>query len=178
MELIDRFLNQLLFWLVILAIAALVVGALALVFYAFFVWWKYRQREKQSLEYLLLQIAVPHDNEIKIDAAEQMFASLYSIKKGGWLSFLRPQPHLSFEIVAKHEDIRFYLAVHRKMRDLVEKQIYGAYPDAELVEVDEPTIFTQTGKVALPRCNFARVLICRSKSIKICRLILFPRLQR
>jgi hypothetical protein len=34
------------------------------------------------------------------------------------------------------------------MRDLVEKQIYGAYPDAELVEIDEPTIFTTNGRVA------------------------------
>ncbi|MFH1840651.1 MAG: TraM recognition domain-containing protein [Candidatus Shapirobacteria bacterium] len=154
MELIDNFLNRLLSWLVILATVALVAGALALVFYAFFVWWKYRRREKQSLEYLILQIAVPHDNEIKIDAAEQMFASLASIKKGGWFSFLRPQPHLAFEILAKHEDICFYLSVHRKMRDLVEKQIYGAYPDAKLLEVEEPTIFTQNGKVAFAEMQF------------------------
>jgi ABC-type transport system involved in cytochrome c biogenesis permease subunit len=47
--------------------------------YIAFLLWKYRDREIRSLEYVLLQVAVPRDNEIKIDAAEQMFGSLYSI---------------------------------------------------------------------------------------------------
>ena len=60
------------------------------------------------------------DNEIKIDAMEQVFASIYSIKKGGlkpfgWFS-LQTQPHVSFEIVACNEDIRFYIVVPQKLR--------------------------------------------------------------
>jgi hypothetical protein len=110
---------------------------------------KFRDREKRSLEFVVLQVAVPRDNEIKIDAAEQMFASLFSIKEGGgWLGWLKPQPHLSFEIIAKKEDIRFYAAVPEKLRDLVEKQIHGAYPGADVKEVDEPSIFSDHGKVA------------------------------
>ena len=81
---------------------------------------KFRGREKPSLEYVVLQVAVPRDNETKIDAAEQMFASLFSIKGGGgWFGFLKPEEHLSFEIVAKKEDIRFYVAMPEKLRDLV-----------------------------------------------------------
>jgi len=111
--------------------------------------WKFRDREKRSLDFVLLQIAVPRDNEVKIDTAEQMFSSLFSIKKGGGLFvFLKPQEHLSFEIVAKKEDIHFYVSVSSKLKDLVEKQIHGAYPGAEIKEVDEYNIFSDKGKVA------------------------------
>ncbi len=126
----------------------LILLGLSLLCYALLIWWRNRDREEQSLQYVLLQVAVPFDNETKIDAAEQMFASLYAIKKGGLGKFFRLQPHLSFEIVAKHEDIRFYIAVPAKLKDLVEKQINGAYPDAEIVEVPEYNIFSENGQVA------------------------------
>jgi hypothetical protein len=116
--------------------------------YLFLLWWKHRHREEHSLNYVLLQVSVPRGNEIKIDAAEQLFASLYAIKKGGWFSFLRPQEHLSFEIVALPEDIRFYISVPEKLRDMIEKQIHGAYPGAEVKEVPEYKIFSEKGKVA------------------------------
>jgi hypothetical protein len=131
-----------------LLLIVILLGGFSLLAYAMFLLWKYRDREERSLDYVLLQMAVPRDNEIKIDAAEQLFASLYSIRKTDFWSFLVPQPHLSFEIVAKQEDIRFYAAVPRKLMDLVEKQVHGAYPGADIKEVDEYSIFSQTGKVA------------------------------
>lgn len=131
------------------------VGLLLLVFlllvilvYLFLIWWRYKDREKKSLEYVLLQIAVPHDNETKIDAAEQMFSALYSLKRGGWFSFLRPQEHITLEIVALPEDIRFYVSAPKKLQDMLEKQINGAYPDAEIKVVPEYNLFSETGKVA------------------------------
>ncbi|MBI4065493.1 type IV secretion system DNA-binding domain-containing protein [Candidatus Gottesmanbacteria bacterium] len=127
---------------------ALFFAGLTLLGYIAFLYWKYRNREEQSLEYVLLQVAVPRDNEIKIDAAEQMFASLHSVHKGGFFSFLKPQEHMSFEIAAKREDIRFYVSVPRRLMDLVEKQIHGAYPGADIKEVEEYNIFSETGKVA------------------------------
>lgn len=119
---------------------------LAIAFY------RHRDREKKSLEMVCLQVAVPRDNEIKTDAMEQVFNSLSSIKKGGlgpfgWFSFLQTQPHISFEIVAIKEDIRFYIVVPDKLRDLVEKQIHGSYPGAEIKTVEEPNIFTEEGNV-------------------------------
>jgi hypothetical protein len=136
------------YWFFVILIFFLSVLGLVILGYIFILWWRNKDREKYSLEYVLLQVAVPFNNEIKIDAAEQMFASLYSIKKGGWLKFLRLQPHISFEIVARHEDIRFYVSVPRKLKDLVEKQIHSAYPDAEIVEVPEYNIFTENDRVA------------------------------
>ncbi len=131
-----------------LVIMVIVAAGFAALGYVIFLIWKYRNREEQSLSYVLLQVAVPRDNEIKIDAAEQLFASLHGTLKGGFWSFLKPQQHFSFEIVAKKEDIRFYISVPKKLVDLVEKQVHGAYPGADVKEVEEYNIFSENGKVA------------------------------
>lgn len=123
------------------------LGVFSLV-YVFILWFKFHNREEQSLNFVLLEVSVPRDNEVKIDAAEQMFASLYSIKKSGFWSRFKAQNHISFELVAKKEDIRFYVCLPNNLRDLVEKEIHGAYPGAEVKEVDEYNIFSEKGKVA------------------------------
>ena len=139
--------------LVILMLALAVLVVMGIISgYLLILWYRHKDREEKSLEMVCLQVAVPRDNEIKIDAMEQVFASLYSIKKGGlgpmgWFSFLQTQPHVSFEIVARKEDIRFYIVVPQKLRDLVEKQIHGSYSGADIQVVDEPNIFTEGGKV-------------------------------
>jgi hypothetical protein len=79
------------------------LGAFFGICYIAFLLWKYRDREARSLSYVLLQIAVPRENEIKIDAAEQMFSSLYGIFNNKWWAFVKPQDHISFEIVAKRD---------------------------------------------------------------------------
>src|SRR3989304_2736546 len=53
---------------------------------------KGRGREERSIDSVLLQVAVPKGNEVKIDAIEQMFSSLYSVKKGGWKRDSSTQP--------------------------------------------------------------------------------------
>ena len=131
-----------------LLILVLLLAGLSLFLYFLLLWWKYRNREKQSLEFVLLQVAIPKDNEVKIDAAEQFFSSLSSLSHGGFLSFLKLQDHIAFEIVGRPGNIRFYISVHHHLRDLIEKQVYGMYPAAEIREVDEYNIFSEIGKVA------------------------------
>lgn len=131
-----------------LIIIAFCFGLLGVLGYLGILWWRHRKREERSLDFVLLRVKVPYENEIKIDAAEQMFSSLYSLKKGGLFSFLRSQDHLSFEIVGLPEDIRFYVSCANDLRDLVEKQIHGAYPGAEIYEDEEYNIFSEEGKVA------------------------------
>lgn len=123
------------------------LGALLFV-YMVIQWFKNRNKEKYSLDFVTLLISLPKDNEVKIDAAEQMFASLHSLHKTGVSSFFGTQDHISFEIVALKEEIKFYVAVPRTLRDLVEKQINGAYPDARIEERDEVNIFNENGRVA------------------------------
>jgi len=125
-------------------LAVLILFLLFLLGYGLILWYRNRNREKESLDSTLLEVCLPRDNEIKIDAAEQMFASFASLRKGGRLSFLTSQPHISFEIVGMPEDIRFYVNTPNKLRDFVEKQINGAYPEAEIKEVDQSN-FTREG---------------------------------
>ena len=149
----------------IIVIMALVLGVLAAIGMALVLWLRNREREAESLNSTLLQVTMPRDNEIKVDAAEQMFSSLASLRRvwsSDKLYFFKSQPHFSFEIVGLPGDIRFYVHVPNKYRDFLEKQINGAYPDAEITVVNEPTakqrdgavigsdynIFSETGKVS------------------------------
>lgn len=114
-----------------LAFGALMLG------YFFMLNYKHREREKTALDSTLLQIALPRDNEVKIDAAEQLFSSFVSLHHSGRFASLHPQPSLTFEIVGMPGDIRYYVSTPNKFKDFVEKQINGAYPDAEIKEVSE-----------------------------------------
>ncbi len=148
-----------------LMLATLILGLLGagigLLSYFLALKYKFRNLEKNSLNSTLLQVALPRDNEIKIDAAEQLFASFASFHKSGKPQWFVVQPVLSFEIVGMPGDIRFYVSVPNKYKDFVEKQINGAYPDAEIKEVNEKNslkedyvigndynIFSENSKVA------------------------------
>lgn len=148
------FMLSLLFGLILIVGFIVLMAALG---YMGIIWNKNKGREEQSLDSTLLQIALPRDNEVKIDAAEQLFASLATIGKG---SRFTNGSHISFEIVGIPGDIRFYIYTPNKLRDLVEKQINGAYPDAEIKVVEEGNgrqgyvlgneynIFSETAQVA------------------------------
>lgn len=152
--------NIFLAFFLMLGILFIILASLFGLFYLFVIWYRNRDREKQSLDSTLLQVALPRDNEVKIDAAEQLFASLTGIRAHGSFTFLQYPPHISFEIVGMPEDIRFYIYTPNKYRDIVEKQINASYPEAEIKAVEEKgardgyiigneyNIFSQTGKVA------------------------------
>lgn len=131
--------------LVMLILACVVLGMLL---YLFFQWWKHRNKEEYSLKFIHLLVALPKDNEIKIDAAEQMFAGLHALKQDGFFAFMKAEELLSIELVALHEDMKFYITCAEHLRDFIEKQVNGAYPGAEIRVVDEPNIFSEGGKVA------------------------------
>ncbi|MEK7534553.1 MAG: type IV secretion system DNA-binding domain-containing protein [Patescibacteria group bacterium] len=158
MESLQNLISLLITFAIGLLVTILVLLLIILKIRIFVLWYRNRNREKDSLNSVLLQVAVSRDNETKIDAAEQLFSSLASIGKGG---LLKLGPHLSFEIVGMPGDIRFYVHVPQKLQDLVEKQINGAYPEAEILVVDsrhrrnegsvignEYNIFSKVGKVA------------------------------
>jgi len=130
------------------------LGIFVFLGYLLFIWWRERNREERSLNMVLLQVVLPRDNEIKIDAAEQLFQSLYSLKKGGHFSFLKPQAYFSLEVVGRSEDIRFYVCIPRTSQDLVERQIYAFYPQSVVKPADEYNIFSKNGKVAYTHFQF------------------------
>ncbi len=112
-------------------------GGLAALIYSWAIWYRNRERERYSLDSTLLQVALPRDNEIKIDAAEQLFSAFAGIKSSGRFQFLKYRPHISFEIVGMPGDIRFFIYTPNKYKDMVEKQINASYPDAEIKVVEE-----------------------------------------
>ena len=146
----DNIFNTITQWLLFLPVFALVILLLLFLGYAFILWYRWRDREKQSLEQITLLVAVPQDNEIKIDATESIIgvmASLYNSAKFKFLQVFISQPSLSLEIIGNDQDIRFYICLPAKYRDLVEKQIYSIYAGADIQAVDEPNIFSENGKV-------------------------------
>jgi hypothetical protein len=123
---------------------------LSLLGYFFLQWLKHRDREKYSLGMVMLQVLLPKDNEVKIEATEQLFNALHSLKKSGFMSkYFKAEDRISFEIVGIKEKITFNVLCPQKIRDLVEKQIHATYPGARIKEVDEPNIFSEGGKVAV-----------------------------
>ena len=116
--------------------ASIIVACVAGIILAIGFWRKSNKRHERALDTTLLEVALPRENEIKIDAAEQLFSSLSALKgQKGIFSFLKLADSVSFEIVAKPQDIRFYVGVPNKLRDMVEKQIHGSYPDAQILEI-------------------------------------------
>lgn len=153
MEYLQKLTSMLTAFVIGLIVTILAILAGVLFVYIFILWYKNRNREKDSLNSVLLQVAVPRDNETKIDTAEQLFSSLASIGKGG---LLKLGPHLSFEIVGMPGDIRFYAQVPQKLQDLVEKQINGAYPEAEILVVDDKSRRTAAGVIGNEYNIFAK----------------------
>ncbi|MBT6401054.1 DUF87 domain-containing protein [candidate division WWE3 bacterium] len=96
-----------------------------------------RKREKKT-QYSLtfLQIKLPKESEVEIAAAEQLFTGLAGIRKPFFSALLTGQTRVSFEIVSRAEGIGFYVVVPDELALLVEKQINGAYPEAEIDIVD------------------------------------------
>ncbi|HOC07742.1 MAG TPA: type IV secretion system DNA-binding domain-containing protein [Candidatus Woesebacteria bacterium] len=155
----EQLLSQVNVFVLRLFTGLILLGIAAFLLYLLGTYIKNRRREKYALNFVTLLVKLPKSNEIKIDAAEQMFAGLYSLKKVGTLSFLEPEETIGFEIVGMKEDIAFYVTCSRDIQDLVEKQINGAYPSAAINEVDEVNIFNDTGRVAfgelkLEKANF------------------------
>ncbi len=149
-----------------LILTIILVFLMAIAGYVAFVVFRYRGREERSVDSVYLQVAVPRLNEIKTDAMEQLFASLYSIKKGGWKQKFAVQPTISFEIVARDEDIKFFVWTPSDYKDLVEKQIHGAYPDAEVKEIQEINIFSEDGKVAYKSLQLSKANYYPLKTFK------------
>ena len=114
-------------------------------------------RDEQSLDTIAFDVKVPADNEFEIAAAEQMFSSLYSIFKGGWYNEVaRKQDFVSFELVGLPESIRFYVVCPKKIGSMVEKLIHGAYPTADITEIEEYNIFHEKGSV-----EYAEVMLAK-----------------
>jgi len=106
-----------------------------------------RSGKEKQVQYNLtfLHIMVPSLNEVEIKVAEQLFSGLMGFRKSFWKALVTGQHRISFEIVSKAEGIGFYVVVPDELVGLVERQINGAYPDAE-IDIINPNEVWDRGK--------------------------------
>ncbi len=140
------------YYVLLLFTAITLAGVVFLLFQLAIVLNKMGKREERALDMVVLKVRLPKDNEIKIDAAEQLFTSLYSLKNSydyfsKLMHKINLEETLAFEVVSSYGKIDFYLHVPSRLKDLVEKQIYANYTSADITVCDEPNVFTKNGKV-------------------------------
>jgi len=121
-----------------------------------------KQKEKMSLRrgmnLVLFLVSMPQetrkDDEKRISLeeylkiAEQFYSSLQRFKEGGFISKrLWGDIFFVFEIAVHRigEEIYFYVACPRKFSQLMEKQILGFWPKAQVQEIEDYNIFNPSG---------------------------------
>lgn len=104
------------------------------------------QPEPQPVEAgTLLSILVPKMNDKTPLSAEMMFTALHGmLSKTPGL-----EEHLSFELMATHDGIRFFVYLPTYFRTFVEGQIYAQYPNANITEVDKDYVHNLPGGQAV-----------------------------
>ena len=78
---------------------------------------------------------------------EQFYASLSNFKDKGWPAFLYGQPVFVFEIAVPHvgEEICFFVACQKRLGPVLEKQISGFFPAAEVKAIQDYNVFNPEG---------------------------------
>lgn len=81
-------------------------------------------------------LEIPRENDKKELAAEQMLAALHGILRSKRELRLSGtlQEHISLEIVAKGQRIRFYIWTPKHLQAFVEGQVYAQYPTVQITQ--------------------------------------------
>jgi hypothetical protein len=97
------------------------------------------KRIEAAHDHILLMLEVPRTNDKKELAAEQMLAALHGIlrtkrelKLSGTL-----QEHISLEVAAIGQRLRFYIWTPKHLQAFVEGQVYAQYPTVQIFEQDQ-----------------------------------------
>ncbi|MBL8015144.1 MAG: type IV secretory system conjugative DNA transfer family protein [Candidatus Doudnabacteria bacterium] len=104
-------------------------------------WYYYRRQylatkvNEELQRKVILKIAVPRANKKSPLAAEQLYASLHGMR----LNKAKSQDHISLEIAAGSYGIHFICVVSKEYKTFVENQIYGQYPEAQIIEISDYT---------------------------------------
>ena len=144
--------------LIFLLVLVVVIGAGGYFTWKKFVEWLRSQgKEERALKSVIFEIYVTRDNEVEIASAEQLYASLYSVHKSGFMNKLKAnRDFISFELVGLPEIIKFYVVCSDNIANLVEQQINGVYPTAEVRRTTEYNIFSEGSYVSSCELTLAK----------------------
>src|SRR6185503_4742023 len=99
----------------------------------------------------LLMLEIPRTNDKKELSAEQMLASLHGIlrtkrelKLSGTL-----QEHISLEVAAIGQRLRFYIWVPKHLQAFVEGPVYARYPTVQIFEQEEDYADRRLGQTVI-----------------------------
>lgn len=126
-------------------------GPFALTALAWFSWLAYvRARWLAAIEWTLLEVKLPREITKTPLAMEVLLNAFYQSGKGKWFDWYfkgRVRDWFSLEVVSLGGSVRFFIRTPRAYKNLLESQIYGQYPQAEVYEVPDYTRYVvYTGK--------------------------------
>ncbi|MGC9048771.1 MAG: hypothetical protein ACP5IX_00920 [Patescibacteria group bacterium] len=102
-----------------------------------------RGKFAQTIQYILLAIDIPRENQQGPEAVERLFAHLAGARSKGtkFEQYFKGyfQLSFSFELISIDGQIQFLIRTPVRFRDLVEAAVYTAYPEAEITEVEDYT---------------------------------------
>lgn len=136
--------------IIFLIVLSLAICAAIVFFVIYFRNLKERVLESKGLNLVYYEVKLPKNNEVEIKAAEQMFTGFVGIgeKLKGIKKYLGARTFISFEVVAFKESIKFFVVCPQKISTIVDRQINGTYPQAEIIKVKEYNLFPDNGFVA------------------------------
>ncbi|MFZ2072762.1 MAG: hypothetical protein WA101_03215 [Minisyncoccia bacterium] len=116
-----------------------------LAYVAFIAWRHYVQQKFISgIDWVLLEIVPPRDVERSPKAMELFFSNaLYQItQKSLWEKYITGATifNFSLEIVSLGGQVHFFIRAPRRVKELIETQMYAQYPQAQIKEVDDYTL--------------------------------------
>lgn len=114
---------------------------------AFFIFWDFwlvylHSRFVKAITWKVLEIRVPKNVLKTPKAMEQIFAAAHAPYSYGIIPFDKywkgkEELWMSFEMVGRAGESHFYLRVPKELQHNMESAIYGQYPEAEVVEVED-----------------------------------------
>lgn len=121
-------------------------------------WMNYIQRKfARELKWVLLEIKTPQGIEKGPQIFEHILSGLYSTEGGAIDTVFDvyfggvTETYFSLEIAGLEGQVHFYVRTQKKLKDLVEAQIYAQYPRAEIEEVED---YAEKGPSHFPDKNW------------------------
>ncbi len=90
------------------------------------------------------------DFKEKVAVMSQLYRALYEIRELDLTNRIRTwiwqADNISFELFCENQQLNFIVAVHKRYRNIVEKQVTTFYKDADVKELDKPYTLFEKGK--------------------------------